>query len=112
MARMRDTTTITEAREDKLAKHNLFETANFFADVYVLRPGQAQAVHTHAGEDKCYHVLAGRGRITSGEEVHEAGPGVIVWCPAGAPHGIENADAHEDLRALVFMAPHPRPPEA
>ena len=108
MERMRDTTSITEGREDKLAKHNLCETPNFFADVYVLRPGQAQAVHTHAGEDKCYHVLSGRGRITSGEEVHEVGPGVIVWCPAGAPHGIENADPAEDLRALVFMAPHPR----
>ena len=108
MERMRDTRTITEGREDKLAKHNLFETSNFFADVYVLRPGQAQAVHTHDVEDKCYHVLSGRGRITSGDSVVEAEPGMIVWCPAGAPHGIENAAADEDLRALVFMAPHPR----
>lgn len=111
MSRMRDTNRITEAREDKLAKHNLFETANFFADVYVLKPGQAQAVHVHAGEDKCYHILSGRGRVTSGEEVFEVGPGEIVWCPQGAPHGIENPEgAGEDLRALVFMAPHPRRP--
>lgn len=109
MERMRDTATITAGREDKLAKHGLFETPNFFADVYVLRPGQAQAVHTHAGEDKCYHVLSGQGRITSGDDVFDAGPGVIVWCPAGAPHGIENTGPDEDLRALVFMAPHPKP---
>lgn len=108
MERMRDTNAITEGREEKLAKHGLFETANFFADVYVLRPGQAQAVHEHAGEDKCYHVLSGRGRVTSGAEVFDAGPGTIVWCPAGAPHGVENPEGGEDLRLLVFMAPHPR----
>ena len=112
MQRMHDTNAITEAREEKLAKHNLFETPNFFADVYVLRPGQAQSIHEHAGEDKCYHVLAGRGRITSGDEVHDAGPGVIVWCPAGAPHGVSNPSEDEDLRLLVFMAPHPKPPGA
>lgn len=110
MSRMRDTNAITEAREDKLAKHNLFETANFFADVYVLTPGQAQTVHVHEGEDKCYHVLSGTARITAGDEIHEVGPGAIVWCPAGEPHGIENPGSEGDVRALVFMAPHPKPP--
>lgn len=108
MERMRDTTAITAGREEKLAKHNLFETPRFFADVYVLRPGQAQAIHKHAGEDKCYFVLDGLARITSGAEVHEAGPGAIVWCPAGEDHGVANAAAAGDLRLLVFMAPHPR----
>ena len=107
MERLRDTNAIRESREDKMAKHNLFETPRFFADVYVLRPGQAQATHVHAGEDKCYLVLEGRGRVTTGEESHDVGPGEIVWCPAGEDHGIKNpSDA--DLRALVFMAPHPR----
>ncbi len=108
MNRMRDTTTITEGRDDKLAKHNLFETPRCFADVYVLRPGQAQSVHSHAGEDKCYFVLEGAARVTSGAEVFEAAPGAIVWCPAGEDHGIENPAAEGDLRVLVFMAPHPK----
>jgi len=106
---MIDTTRLTEGRADKLAKHNLFETPRFFADVYVLRPGQAQAPHRHAGEDKCYFVLEGRARVTSGEEVHEVGPGAVVWCPAGEEHGVAHAGGEGDLRLLVWMTPHPRP---
>jgi len=108
MERMRDTNAITAGRDEKLAKHNLFETPRFFADVYVLQPGQAQAVHAHAGEDKCYFVLEGRARVTSGPEVHEVGPGAIVWCPAGEEHGVANHAPTGDARLLVFMAPHPR----
>ena len=83
MERMRDTTAITEGRADKMAKHNLFETSRFFADVYVLRPGQAQALHRHGGVDKCYFVLSGRGTVTSGADSFAVEPGGIVWCPAG-----------------------------
>ena len=110
MERVKDTTAITAGRDEKLAKHNLFETPRFFADVYVLRPGQAQAVHKHAGEDKCYFVLEGEGVVTSGETTYPVRPGQIVLCPAGADHGVEAPpDAAGDLRLLVFMAPHPRP---
>jgi quercetin dioxygenase-like cupin family protein len=107
MERMRDTRTVTENREEKLAKHGLFETSNFFADVYVLRPGQAQAVHKHAAEDKCYYVLDGVARVTTGTEVIDAEPGQIVFCPAGEDHGVENANPEGDIRLLVFMAPRP-----
>lgn len=108
MQRHHDTAEFTESRSGKLAKHNLFETPRFFADVYVLRPGQAQPPHAHGGEDKCYFVLAGHGRVTSGTATFDVGPGEIVWCPAGEDHGVENPAAHGDLRLLVFMAPHPR----
>lgn len=109
MERLKDTTAVTAGRDEKLAKHNLFETSRFFADVYVLRPGQAQAIHKHAGEDKCYFVLEGAARVTSGAATYTAGPGAIVLCPAGEDHGVENpADAPGDVRLLVFMAPHPR----
>jgi mannose-6-phosphate isomerase-like protein (cupin superfamily) len=106
-SRIRDTNAFVEGSDEKLAKHNLFETPRFFADVYVLRPGQAQRAHVHGGEDKCYHVLSGRGVVTSGAERFAVGPGQIVFCPAGEEHGVEN-DGREDLRLLVFMAPHPR----
>lgn len=109
--RVRDTTPITQSRADKPAKVTLFETARFFCDVWVLRPGQAQAPHLHAGEDKLYQVLSGRARATSGTHVLEVGPGQVVFCPAGELHGIE-ALGPEDLRVLVVMTPHPRPPAA
>jgi len=108
MERVKDTTTITEGRAEKLAKHNLFETPRFFADVYVIRPGQAQTIHKHAAEDKCYFVLEGQARVVSGSETHDVGPGQVVFCPAGEDHGVENVAAGADLRLLVFMAPHPR----
>lgn len=109
MERVKDTTAITEGRAEKLAKHGLFETPRFFADVYVVRPGQAQAIHKHAAEDKCYFVLSGRAQVVSGSETHEVGPGQIVFCPAGEDHGVENTADDTDLRLLVFMAPHPKP---
>jgi len=105
---MRDVLAVTEGRAEKLAKHNLFETPRFFADVYVLRPGQAQALHQHAGEDKCYYVLAGAAQVTSGDEVFDVEPGQMVLCPAGEDHGVRNTAAVGDLRLLVFMSPHPR----
>jgi quercetin dioxygenase-like cupin family protein len=108
MERLRDTRTLCEGRAEKLAKHNLFETPNFFADVYVLQPGQTQSIHRHAGEDKCYFVLEGIARVTSGEAVYDAEPGQIVFCPAGEDHGVENAGTAGSVRLLVFMAPHPR----
>ncbi|MDA1196112.1 MAG: cupin domain-containing protein [Planctomycetota bacterium] len=107
MDRARDTTTITAGQDGKLAKHKLFASANFFADVYVLRPGQAQSPHAHAREDKCYHVLSGQAVVTSGDRTYEAGPGTIVWCPAGEDHGVSNPSGPDDVRLLVFMAPHP-----
>ena len=105
--RCKDTRTITAGRDEKMAKHNLFETPRFFADVYVLRPGQCQALHAHAGEDKCYYVLSGTGVVIAGSERHRVEPGEIVWCPAGEDHGVEN-EGPEDFRLLVFMAPRPR----
>ena len=103
-----DTNRVTDSRPDKPAKINLVQTPRCFVDVHVLRPGQEAKVHAHAGEDKCYHVLAGRGVITCGEEVLEVGPGELVFCPATVPHGARN-EGEDDLRLLVFMAPHPRP---
>lgn len=109
VSRLKDTDPLRQGRPDKPAKHNLFESARFFADVWVLAPGQEQAAHRHAGEDKLYHVLSGRGRVTSGSERHEVRAGHMVFCPAGEDHAVANPGP-DDLRLLVFMAPHPKPP--
>jgi len=107
MERIQDTTRYVEARDDRMAKHNLFQTPRFFADVYVLRAGQTQPVHVHAAEDKCYFVLEGEAVVVTGPQRLRAGPGALVHCPAGEPHGVENPGP-SPLRLLVFMAPHPR----
>lgn len=93
-------------RDDKMNKINLFETQRFFCDLYCLKPGQEQAVHTHADNDKVYYLLRGRARVTVGEEVKDLNEGEVVLAPAGVIHGIGN-DSGAEAICLVFMAPHP-----
>ena len=104
-----DLTAVRGAAPDKLRKVNLFETARCFADVYVLGPGQSQVAHVHAASDKAYVVLSGRGTVRVGDADHAVREGHAVFCPAGASHGVDNPGP-DDLRLLVFMAPHPKPP--
>lgn len=106
---VRDFAAVTGGSPDRMAKVNLFETERFFCDVYVLRPGQSQAPHAHAASDKVYAVLSGAGAIHAGGMRHAVHAGHAVLCPAGGDHGVENTGS-EELRLLVFMAPHPRPP--
>jgi quercetin dioxygenase-like cupin family protein len=98
----------SEARfsAEKLQKVNLFETENFFCDVYGIEPGQEQKVHSHAGNDKVYLVLEGSGTFTIGEGVYVLGPDEIVCAPAGLPHGVAN-NSEDRLSVLVFMTPNP-----
>ena len=103
---LKDFASVTGGLTDKVRKVNLFETTRFFLDVYVLRPGQSQTPHVHAGSDKVYAVLSGRGSVRVGDATHEVRDGHVVFCPAGASHGVENTGS-DDLRMLVFMAPHP-----
>ena len=93
-------------RDDKMAKVNLFETGRFFCDLYCLRPGQAQKMHSHADNDKVYFVLEGEARVSVGDDSGPLHQGEGVLAPAGVPHGIAN-QSEENLVCLVFMAPHP-----
>ncbi len=106
---VKDAAEIEGSRPDAVRKVNLFETARFFCDVYVLGPGQSQTPHVHAASDKVYAVLSGRGAVHVGDRRIDVREGHAVLCPAGASHGVENAGP-DDLRLLVFMAPHPKPP--
>lgn len=91
---------------DKMQKVNLFETKNFFCDVYCLEPGQAQKIHAHAEEDKLYYVLSGQGTFTVDGDSQVLDEQQIVFAPAGSNHGVENTSG-ERLKLLVFMTPNP-----
>ncbi len=94
---------------DKMQKINLFETRNFFCDVYCLEPGQEQKVHAHKLEDKIYYVLDGCGTFFVGGETQELGMNQIVFAPAGQEHGVKNTSS-EPLSLLVLMTPNPNFP--
>ena len=91
---------------EKMQKVNLYETPNFFCDIYCLEPGQEQKPHSHDEADKIYYVLDGRGTFLVGEEAQELSQHQIVVAPMGQIHGVRNASA-ASLTLLVFMSPNP-----
>ncbi|MFW5984280.1 MAG: molybdenum cofactor synthesis domain-containing protein [Halobacteria archaeon] len=97
---------VTTARsfDDGFGKVSLFETKNFFADVYCFEPGEAQEPHVHEDADKLYHVLEGEATVSVGDESMTVTDGEAVLAGAGDEHGVV---AETQTRMLVFMAPHP-----
>ena len=89
----------------KPGKADLFDGAQLFVGLNCFEPGQTQRVHTHAGADKFYVVISGRARMTVGDETREVGSGMVIWAPAGVPHGV--AEALERTVLLVGIAPPP-----
>ncbi len=51
-------------------------------------PGPPQ--HRHAQHDEGFYVVSGIVRFTIGEQDHDAGPGMLVMVPTGAPHTFAN----------------------
>ena len=97
---------VQEFSQEKMKKHNLFDTPRFFCDVYCFEPSQEQKGHVHADQDKVYMVIEGSGtfRVGSDRQVLQEGQGTMA--PAGEEHGVIN-HTNQRLRVLVFMAPNP-----
>jgi unsaturated pyranuronate lyase len=66
-----------------------------------LRAGFPLPVHHHPQEQTGY-LVAGRLRLTIGDETHEAGPGDSWSIPGGVPHG---AEVLEDSVAVEVFSP-------
>src|SRR5215470_8844913 len=92
--------------DDKMQKIPLFDSEKYFCDLYCLKPGQDQRIHTHAESDKIYFVLQGKGTFHIGGQEQVLGAEEIVIARPGEPHGVRNAE-DEDLVLLVFMMPRP-----
>lgn len=97
---------VVEFNPEKLRKVGLFDTDNFFCDIYCFEPGQSQKVHSHSESDKVYYIIKGKGLVTVGSEEKELGPDEITIAPAGEDHGVVN-HTQDKLVILVFMAPKP-----
>ena len=95
-----------QSSPEKMKKNSVFETDRFFCDTYCFEPGQEQTPHTHAGQDKIYYVLEGRGAFTVGTEERELAAGEIALAPAGQSHGVANR-GQARLVTLVFVTPKP-----
>lgn len=96
------------SREGKHYKATMFPGKQLMVGLNCLEPGQSQPVHDHADADKVYIVTEGSGWFTVGDETRSAGPGEVVFAPAGVPHGVENRSS-ERLVMIVNIAPPPQP---
>jgi len=93
-------------RPDKMGKATLFESQRLLVGLNCFEPGQEHPLHAHAGMDKVYHVLEGRGAfVLEGRELPmEAG--VMLVAPQGVPHGIRNTGGGR-LVVVAILAPAP-----
>ncbi len=66
--------------------------------------GGGMPYHTNAVEHEQY-VLAGRARIRIADEVHEVGPGDVLYIPAGVPHAYEVTAGPFEFLCLVPNGP-------
>jgi quercetin dioxygenase-like cupin family protein len=90
----------------KMSKTTLFASPQLLVGINAFEPGQAHALHAHAGQDKAYLVVAGSGRfLLEGEEVAMTA-GDLLIAPAGVPHGVRNTGT-ERLLVIAVLAPAP-----
>lgn len=92
--------------DEKMQKISLFDSAKYFCDLYCLKPGQDQRIHSHEASDKIYFVLRGKGVFHIGGEERELVTGESVIAMPGQAHGVRNGSG-EELVLLVFMTPKP-----
>jgi quercetin dioxygenase-like cupin family protein len=92
----------------KMGKATLFESAHLMVGLNAFEPGQEHALHAHAGMDKVYYVLEGRGLFLLNDAEQPMEAGVMLVAPAGIPHGIRNAGT-DRLLVLAILAPAPSP---
>jgi mannose-6-phosphate isomerase-like protein (cupin superfamily) len=90
----------------RMGKSTLFQSDRLLVGLNAFEPGQEHKLHAHAGMDKVYHVLAGRGvfLLDGREEPMEAG--MMLVAPEGMRHGIRNTGT-ERLLVLAILAPSP-----
>jgi|SRR4030095_8054466 quercetin dioxygenase-like cupin family protein len=89
---------------EKFFKATLWQGEHVMVGLNCLESSQTQPVHAHAGADKFYFVLEGRGTFAVGDEEQTLEPGSLVIAPAGIPHGVTNSGT-ERLSLLVAIAP-------
>ncbi|MEK7303642.1 MAG: cupin domain-containing protein [Pseudomonadota bacterium] len=70
----------------------------------IVAPGATTRLHRHPMSEELYHITAGRGRMTLGEDSFDVEMGDTICIPPGTPHCIANTDS-EPLRILCCCAP-------
>jgi quercetin dioxygenase-like cupin family protein len=67
-------------------------------------PGCGPPLHTHAGEDEAFYMLAGMLELSAGADTILACAGDFVFMPRDTPHRFKNTGV-DVARALILFAP-------
>ena len=105
---VRDVRDLARFLPERMEKIDVFRGPAMSAGLNTFEPGQEHAAHAHAGQDKLYVVIEGRGEILVDGVWHEAEPGTVALAPAGSEHAVRNPGERR-LTVLVVMAPPPAP---
>lgn len=91
-----------------MGKSTLFSSPRVMVGLNAFEPGQAHALHAHAGMDKVYLVVEGEGLfLLEGQELPMRAGDLLV-APEGVPHGVRNNGAAR-LLVMAVLAPGPAP---
>jgi mannose-6-phosphate isomerase-like protein (cupin superfamily) len=82
--------------------HEFVRTHDLSVGLYVLPAGGTDPQGPHT-EDEIYHVVAGRARITVGDEDRPVSAGSVVFVGADVAHRFH--DIEEELVVLVVFGP-------
>ena len=93
-------------RADKMGKSTIFESPRLLVGLNAFEPGQAHALHAHAGMDKVYQVVEGEGVFLLEGRDLPMKAGDLLVAPEGMPHGVRNTGTGR-LLVLLILAPAP-----
>lgn len=97
-----------EWRAEGMGKSTLFSSPRVLVGLNAFEPGQGHALHAHAGMDKVYLVVEGKGLfLLDGQELPMRAGDLLV-APEGVPHGVRNNSAAR-LLVMAVLAPGPAP---
>lgn len=91
---------------EKMSKSTLFRSDRILVGLNCFEAGQEHRLHTHAGQDKVYHVLSGTGRFVLEDREIDMEAGTMLIAPEGVAHGIKNT-GNQRLIVLAILAPAP-----
>ena len=92
----------------RMGKVSLASGDHLYAGLNCFLPGQEHNAHIHAGQDKMYVVLEGRGEASVGDDIRSVCPGDMVFAPAGVIHGMKNSGPANLVVLIVFSPPPSR----
>lgn len=93
---------LKKVSNEQLLNITLFDGDAFFGRLLCLSKGQVVPVHKHGHKDECFDVLQGSGTLLVDGREFPAGPGAILFVPAGFEHGLRaDGTVHWIVRETV-----------